>query len=1519
MKICPCIRVVVALLLCLVSLSTYSSDASIKAPRLSYLDTNDGLDQDTVEAIHIDSSGFIWIGTGEGLNRFDGVKVLKIHGQNNILSSTPVYNIFEHSSGMFYISTADEGIVKFNPITRETVSVLSPSMHTASDWLQYSEDMVELTSGELLIAMSESVYLFDHVTNQATLLYSLLPEQLDEGDSIRSIYAHDNLIFIGSSAGLRILDRSSEQVFRLMGEQHFMLDQTNVKELLSVDNQRLFVGTVQGLYAFNLGEIESFVNKAWDKPEPEVIEPNRNIWDVVEIKNNLFFIGTDIGLYKYDAVTGHFEYLFEPTKNVEVLSNKDISNLAIDENGNVWFGTVSSGAVLWSPKSLLFDNIYNSVFTSENNLLSHNAVWALYQYSPQALFIGTSNGLNKYNLQSKNISQYLVNNAPKTDYTESEILKIASTDRGFLWLVTGSGLRYFDVNSGEMVPLPVSTDAANELLNQWTYSTEFDETNRLWILIENGIYVLDLDTENITQVDLKQAGLSINNVWYLLGVDKLTNSMLVSASSELWGIDLDTFEIRLLHSIKNETRNKAIHVDSFLRSNNNTDAWISYPGVGLYRLDGTSFEILEKFSTDNLLPTNVVYSLNEDKDGDIWFSSHSGIHSLDISSNYVSSFGVLNGLASSEFNQSAAYKLSDRRFAYGTNVGVSLFDPRKLKATAQSPNRELLFTEATLSNRSLITPLNGLNNITLALHHDDSGLTLHYSDMAFDTHTQKRYNYRIISGNETTTYPGLNTNKIILANLSPGTHEIQIYKTMDTQARNMASITLKVAYPPFASPIAYLLYAFIVSTAGIIFYIRRLKVKALITQADQQVKTYNKRLTEALIASNADIWEWSSVTDLMHGARIEKELHETGNSSCVKFDDYLDKIHEEDRDKYHNAWLRFTRATNSHTDDTFDVTYRVVSKSNKTLWYRDIGSIAVLPNGGFEVKGTYTNLTDRVVEQEKLKLFGNAFKHTRDWVLIFDKNKQLVATNPAFKRAFSVDLKGNSQEHLLNQHQEVLYRTTKKLTSMKAGERWKTEFTIDVNGKRVNLLTDFNAVADEKQSDTVDYYLLIATDISEQINAQQELQKLANYDVLTGLVNRTLLLERLNQSINFAVRHQHKLAVLFIDLDGFKPINDSFGHVAGDAVLIEIGKRLRSQFRQQDSVARIGGDEFVVVLEEVSNLQSVGTVVSDLLASIEPAIVIDKHSVSVSASIGIAIYPSDGVDAEHLLTNADIAMYNAKEQGKNRYQYYTEEMNERVQENIILQNRVKVAAQGRAFVNFYQPIVDLHTNTTAGMELLLRWLDKGQHIPPDVFIPVTEQVGYIVDVTMHAIQNAINDLATWYQNGFKGYVAVNLSAKHFATRPQFEVIQQWLQEHDLPTSCLRFEITESLLIDNDEHTLAYMHEMQALGFKIALDDFGTGYSSLKYLKDFPLDALKIDRSFVKDMTHDKGTESIVQSTLFMTRLLSLDTVAEGVETQQQLDYFKQNGCRFVQGFLYAKPMPVEQMSKLLSKQWSNTD
>jgi diguanylate cyclase (GGDEF)-like protein len=393
------------------------------------------------------------------------------------------------------------------------------------------------------------------------------------------------------------------------------------------------------------------------------------------------------------------------------------------------------------------------------------------------------------------------------------------------------------------------------------------------------------------------------------------------------------------------------------------------------------------------------------------------------------------------------------------------------------------------------------------------------------------------------------------------------------------------------------------------------------------------------------------------------------------------------------------------------------------------------------------------------------------------------------------------------------------------------------------------------------------------------------------------------------------MGVFFIDLDRFKQVNDSLGHKAGDELLKVVAQRLTNLLRQDDTVARLGGDEFVVMVEEVKHPDRLSVLAQQLIDVLEAPIQLGNQTVSVSSSIGIAIYPGDAATSEELLRNADLAMYHAKEQGRSNFQYFTQHMNEKAQQRLLMENRLKKAHQNKVFINYYQPIVNSDVGQVEGFELLMRWKDGDTMVPPDEFIPVAEELGLIENMTWDALERAMPVLSEWQSKERQIYLSVNLSARHFERQISIDHIVLLLGQYGLPVSSLRFEITESALMRDYERALEYMDSMRQQGFIIALDDFGTGYSSLKYLKEFPIQVLKVDKSFVDDIGHNKSNEALVLTTLRMAESLGMYCVAEGIEEKNQIEFFKQEGCFHLQGYYYSKPVPSEDTAMLIEKSW----
>jgi diguanylate cyclase (GGDEF)-like protein/PAS domain S-box-containing protein len=445
-------------------------------------------------------------------------------------------------------------------------------------------------------------------------------------------------------------------------------------------------------------------------------------------------------------------------------------------------------------------------------------------------------------------------------------------------------------------------------------------------------------------------------------------------------------------------------------------------------------------------------------------------------------------------------------------------------------------------------------------------------------------------------------------------------------------------------------------------------------------------------------------------------------------------------------------------------------------------------------------------------------------------------------------------------------------------------------------------------------YRGVARDVTSERNTQDRIFQLAHFDSLTGLMNRTMLNEHIERSIADSLRHNRKLAILFIDLDGFKAINDTYSHAQGDLVLKEIAQRLKESVRKEDVVARLGGDEFVAVLYD-SVPEEVERVGKRMLAHIATPILSGPEIFQLRASIGISLFPSDGLDAPSLLQHADLAMYRAKAADGNRCSFFSQDMQQTAQRRLQIGSGLRQALEQREFRLFWQPKVDATTRLVTGAEALIRWFHPTDGIiPPNVFIPIAEESGLIVPIGRWVMLEACRQIRSWQDLGLRIHASINVSARQFREESFLDDVKTCIEIAECDPTLLEIEITESMVMQDPEKVVQLLHDLKLLGIQISLDDFGTGHSSLAWLRRFPIDTIKIDRSFVTFITTDKDDEAICKAVLALARSLDLHTVAEGVETLEQADLLAELGCDQLQGFYFFKPAPVDLVTPKMLKE-----
>ena len=557
-----------------------------------------------------------------------------------------------------------------------------------------------------------------------------------------------------------------------------------------------------------------------------------------------------------------------------------------------------------------------------------------------------------------------------------------------------------------------------------------------------------------------------------------------------------------------------------------------------------------------------------------------------------------------------------------------------------------------------------------------------------------------------------------------------------------------------------------------------------------------------------------------------------------------------------------------------------------------------------------------LLSETERRLSATVFDCSSDAIIVTDPRNAIISVNPAFCEitGFSrAEVIGKDPRMLSSgrQDREFYAHMWKSLQEAGkwSGEVWNRRKDGEVYPEWLSVST----VKNSKGETT--HYVGIFSDITERKQAEERVRHLAHYDALTDLPNRILFHDRLQQALIQAQRNREQVAVMFIDLDRFKIINDTLGHSIGDLLLQAVAGRLINCIRQGDTVCRQGGDEFVILLPKVHHAEDAALVAQKILDSIIQPFFLDRHELHISASIGISFYPGDGVSLEILMKHADVAMYRAKELGRNNYQFYFSSLNARAFERLALETSLRRAIEHGELDLYYQPLVDAKSGALIGMEALVRWHhhDLGLVLPGQ-FIPLAEETGLIVQIGEWVLRTACTQAQAWCKQGYGPLrMSVNLSARQFCQSDFAGSVRKIFADTGFDPHCLELEVTESMLMHNIEDNIITLNELKAMGISIAVDDVGTGYSSLSYLKRLPIDTLKIDRSFVGEMTENRNDAAIVEAIISMAQSLSLKVIAEGVENSEQRDFLASQQCDEMQGYLFSYPLPASQFAELLKK------
>jgi diguanylate cyclase (GGDEF)-like protein/PAS domain S-box-containing protein len=591
---------------------------------------------------------------------------------------------------------------------------------------------------------------------------------------------------------------------------------------------------------------------------------------------------------------------------------------------------------------------------------------------------------------------------------------------------------------------------------------------------------------------------------------------------------------------------------------------------------------------------------------------------------------------------------------------------------------------------------------------------------------------------------------------------------------------------------------------------------------------------------------------------------------------------------------------------------RIVAKDGSEHYIRAYSIVTAIDGDGLRLYGACQDVTERKQAIEALRESEERFRamteHSADWIWTINVEGRHLYSNQPFIASIGYTMEAflalDFTTLIHPDDMPRLHETFRNAVASRQG--WQNVVLRWRHRDGSYRILESNASAMFNQAGELVGFQGVDRDITERRQAEARIEYLAHHDALTGLPNRVLLRDRFEHAVAAADRTRTRAAMLFLDLDNFKVVNDTLGHVAGDKLLLEAVARLSRCTRESDTISRQGGDEFILLLRDIPEQETVERIAGEVLDQLAEPVEINGHLMNASCSIGIAMYPEDGSDFDSLLQKADAAMYNAKGAGRNTFRFYDEQMNRQAREHLLLQNRLHQALLQAEFYLQYQPQLEIDSGRVIGVEALLRWNnpDLGEVVPAR-FIPVAEDAGLIVQIGAWVLEEACRQGQALRQAGWPDLtMAVNLSALQFRRAGLVKTVAGALERSGLPPQLLELELTESVLLQDVENNLETVRQLKALGVRLSIDDFGTGYSSLSYLKRFAVNKLKIDRSFVRDINIDPDDAAIVRAVIQLARSLRLETIAEGVETQEQLAFLREEGCREVQGFLFSRPLSL---------------
>ena len=1460
--------------------------------KFEHIRSEDGLTQNTITSLFMDNAGMLWIGTQDGLHAYNGHSFnIFPHSPNDprSISESYVSDIIQDSEGNIWVSTFSQGVNRLD-LSTGTFEHFGQEQGLTDP----RTTKLSVVGNTLWIGTKAGLFSLSTKTKRIT--------QVNLGNSVQphitSLANVEDTYLLAGTQDSGTFAVSANTITRLNVPQNLTAHQIRAHSANAIT---LALGGQ--LWHYNLASQQGEILWQTDDNVPY-------IKDFIQTEQGDFWVvGPEAGLIQLErndkAFTATY-HRYDP-KRTNSISENNMLSLLQDPFGNLWLGASYSGLDKINTRRQYFQHIYES---TPNLSQQSNNIRTLFRSQDNALWIGTEGaGLKRMlaNGKYEHYTELFANALGMHQRNLNLILRDIDQDKnGVLWFATNYGLGRLALDGHfQLLKVTERTDQGAE--TNYIRSLDIDEQGHLWVATTNALYRKAIDTDEFTFISLAHIDnfYPAQNQFLILRTHK--DTLWIGTLDGLLKLDM---KIGTGKSYFHQSSDKNSLINNRVRDilvTKSGEVWFATHG-GISKLPSQETDAgFSHYTRNQGLPSDTIYALLEDQEHNIWFSSNAGIGKLNPKTNRVIIFNEQEGLQALEFNGGVKLEDSDGDLWFGGINGINRFNPKSIPD--QRPDVKVALTGYSIAGKGH-TILDLSHPPSIVMDYSDQLISFEVTSLDFSYTGKNRFSY-FLEGFDNEWHELPTGNEITFTNINPGHYQLHVRHGLqyNTQGDYALSVDLHVQAPFYRTQFAYALYSLLSLwlLAWIIIWRKRKRQQQ--REFETSIRASEERLKLALWASGDGMWDWNIPENRVYRTNMDSSVPHWNSSNIAH-----ESMHSEDRE-------RFKFELNEHLQGRspfFEAEYRVERSPGNWVWILDRGKVVEKDSldNPIRMTGTNRNITSRKLIENELVLSSQVLNSMNEAVVVGGLNYRIRSVNPAFCAITGYTERQITDRHFIHlafsRQQRELFNTIEQ--QLLRHKHWVGELWIR-NKQRQAILVwlEINQVIDIKGETS--HFVAVFTDITERKKAEEDLRFLASFDTLTGLPNRTLFQDRLNHAITQAHRANNIVALLFLDLDRFKHINDSMGHHVGDLLLKAVARRLQNAVRDGDTVARLGGDEFTIILEGVAKTKAATLISEKVLRAFQTPFLLDDKTLTISTSIGISLYPNDADNADSLIKFADTAMYHAKSSGRNNFQFYTSKLNEIATRHVQLESGLKEAIQRKELSLVYQPKFCLRDGSLTGLEALLRWYhtELGP-ISPVEFIPLAEETGIITQIVQWVINHACQQLAEWNSLGFNGItIAVNLSARQLKA-DIISTIEVALAVSGLPAQSLELELTESMIMGNPQESVSILSKLKALGLTIAVDDFGTGYSSLSYLKRFPIDTLKIDREFVRDITNDPDDAAITSAIIALAHSLELNVVAEGVETQEQLNFLAMQGCDQVQGFLLSKPLNAEDCLTLLKNQ-----